>query len=269
MRNLLYLLLAGMLFFGCTGPAGPADGAPEGGEPGAAEPPEGEAPDGGEAPEYMPEGLIEPSDLTYMGAFRLPEESGSSNWMWSGYGATYYPDGDPNGPDDGYPGSLFAVGHDQHQMVSEISIPAPRIADSTKDLNTAETLQPFADITGNMFGYLEIPRQGLEYLPPQGEQETGKLHFAWGQHLENENTPTHGWAELDISDPQPIGRWHLDGHSAYTTNDYMFSIPENWAAANTPGLLLATGRFRDGRWSGLGPALYAYGPWNDGNPPAP
>ncbi|UCD28722.1 MAG: hypothetical protein JSV03_16870, partial [Planctomycetota bacterium] len=31
---------------------------------------------------------------------------------------------------------------------------------------------------------------------------------------------------------------------------------------------LATGRFRDGGWSGKGPTLYAYGPWLDGNPPA-
>ena len=32
--------------------------------------------------------------------------------------------------------------------------------------------------------------------------------------------------------------------------------------------MLATGRFRDGGWSGMGPALFAYRPWNDdGTPP--
>jgi len=30
---------------------------------------------------------------------------------------------------------------------------------------------------------------------------------------------------------------------------------------------LATGRFRDGGWSGQGPAIFAIGPWNQGNPP--
>jgi hypothetical protein len=31
--------------------------------------------------------------------------------------------------------------------------------------------------------------------------------------------------------------------------------------------LLGTGRYRDGGWSGQGPALFAIGPWNQGNPP--
>jgi len=52
------------------------------------------------------------------------------------------------------------------------------------------------------------------------------------------------------------------------TADYMFAIPELWATENTPGMLLATGRFREGEWSGRGPTLFAYGPWNAGNPPA-
>jgi hypothetical protein len=32
-------------------------------------------------------------------------------------------------------------------------------------------------------------------------------------------------------------------------------------------MLLATGRFRDGGQGGQGPSLFAFGPWNDGNPP--
>ncbi len=103
--------------------------------------------------------LIQPEDLTYLGAFRLPGESGGSSWEYSGYAMTYYPNGDPAGPEDGFPGSLFAVGHDQQQFVSEISIPEPIIssAKNPADLNTAVTLQPFADIRGGLFDYLEIP----------------------------------------------------------------------------------------------------------------
>jgi hypothetical protein len=48
----------------------------------------------------------------------------------------------------------------------------------------------------------------------------------------------------------------------------MCTIPEEWADANSPGQSLATGRFRDGLWSGRGPALLAYGLGNDGDPPA-
>ena len=57
--------------------------------------------------------LIQPNDLVYMGAFRLPDwPDGEIGWAWSGAAMAYYPDGDPNGPADGYPGSIFGTGHD-------------------------------------------------------------------------------------------------------------------------------------------------------------
>jgi len=114
--------------------------------------------------------LIRPQELDYLGAFRLPEGFGEASWQWGGTAAAYYPEGDPEGPDDGYPGSIFATGHEWEQQVSEISIPVPVISESkdVNDLNTAATLQDFRDIKGDLFGYLEIPRVGLEYLPKQG-----------------------------------------------------------------------------------------------------
>ena len=214
--------------------------------------------------------LIFPKDLVYMGAFRLPGCSNGSNWEYSGYAMAYYPNGDPNGPADGYPGSIFAIGHDHQQFVSEIDIPRPVISrtKNLSELNTARTLQGFRDIKGNMFGELEIPRAGLAYLPPQGSQKTGKLYFAWGQHFQ-EFEASHGWCELDLSNPKPAGPWHFDGFTNYATNDYLFDIPKEWADKYTGGQLLASGRFRDGNWGGQGPALFACAPWKDGNPPAP
>lgn len=222
-------------------------------------------------PESLTQQLIAPEDLIYLGAFRLPEGSNGSNWEYSGYALTYYPDGDPNGDQDGFPGSLFGIGHDHHQMVSEINIPIPVIS-ANKDpneLNTATTLQEFQDIRNDLFGYLELPRAGLAYLPPQGDQTTGKLYFCWGQHFQFEREASHGWSELDLSAPHTAGLWHLSDYTNYVGNDYLFPIPENWAQVNTPGLLLATGRFRDGAWGGLGPALLAIGPWTEGDPPPP
>ena len=219
----------------------------------------------------VPAALLQPDDLTYRGAFRLPEEPADFGWGYSGYAMTYYPAGDPDGPQDGFPGSLFILGHDQRQEVGEVSIPAPVIssAKSTTELPTAATLQELEDITGGMFGELEIPRAGLAYLPAQREQESGKLHFCWGQHFQFENQPSHGWSDLDLAAPSPQGPWAIDGYTNYVTNDYLFEIPESWASAFAPGLRLATGRFRDGSWGGLGPALFAIGPWNEGSPPLP
>jgi hypothetical protein len=209
------------------------------------------------------------SDFEYKGVFRLPDTSGGSSWEYAGYAMTYYPGGDPSGPSDGYPGSLYALGHDHHQLISEISIPVPIISASknTSELNTATTLQVFSDITNDLFGDLEIPRAGIAYLPAQGDQTSGKLHFCWGQHFQNFE-PSHGWCELDLLNPETAGPWHFGPYTNYVTNDFLFDIPQAWASLNTPGQMLVSGRFRDGHWGGLGPALFAYGPWNDGTPPA-
>jgi len=216
---------------------------------------------------------LRPEDLAYLGAFRLPSDAPDEiGWAWSGNALAYYPDGDPDGEDDGCPGSLFGTGHNWNTYVSEISIPAPvdSAGKNLEDLNTASTLQPFADIRGGLFGPLEIPRVGLAYLPSQGEQTAGKLYFAWAQHMgEGDTNPSHGWSELDLSNPQTAGAWRIGEYWNYVTTDYIFTIPQDWADASTPGMYLATGRFRDGGQGGQGPSILAYGPWNQGNPPAP
>ena len=222
----------------------------------------------------VPAGLIQPADLVYQGALRLPDGPSEIGWEWSGAAMAYYPGGDPSGPADGYPGSLFGTGHNWNQYVSEISIPVPVNSPSknVNELNTATTLQNFHNIRGSLFDHLdfELPRAGLEYLPKQGNQTTGKLHFCWGQHMQQyEVSPSHGWCELDLSNPQSAGAWYIDGQMNMVTNDYLFAIPQAWADANTPGMYLATGRFQDGGQGARGPSLFAYGPWNEGNPPVP
>ena len=215
---------------------------------------------------------IQPGDLTYLGAFRLPDGVPGSEvrtWAWGGFAMTYYPNGDPGGPNDGYPGSIFGTGHAWEYQVSEITIPVP-VNSASKNLNalnTASTLQTFRDILN--VSSREMPRGGLEYLPRQGSQSSDKLYFCYGQHLEDESLDmTHGWCELNLSNPQIKRGWYLNtSYFEYNTNDYLFEIPADWAAAHTNGKILATGRFRDGGWSGQGPALYAISPWTQGNPP--
>jgi len=210
---------------------------------------------------------IQPEDLIYQGAFRLPVNTTASSWDYSGYAMAFYPSGDVGGGGDGYSGSLFAVGHDHHQMVSEITIPLPIISinKNTSELNTATTLQAFQDITGGLFGELEIPRAGLAYLAAQGSQQTDKLHFAWGQHFQGGDS-SHGWSELTLNNPQTKGAWLFGAYANYTTNDYLFEVPSAWSDIYTPGQRLASGRYRDGDWSGHGPALFIYQPWKTDSP---
>ncbi|HEB65181.1 MAG TPA: hypothetical protein ENJ02_06550, partial [Chloroflexi bacterium] len=49
------------------------------------------------APPPPPGERIQPEDIVYLGAFRLPEASGGSSWEYSGQGLTYDPQGDPAG----------------------------------------------------------------------------------------------------------------------------------------------------------------------------
>lgn len=212
--------------------------------------------------------VILPENLVYQGAFRLPDEAGGSSWDYSGTALAFYPGGDPNGSEDGFPGSLFAAGSDITFEVAEINIPQPVNSRNLDDLPTAGVLQPLQDISSGTIdpGAYELPRLGLEYLSAQGDQTSGKLYFSVGHHFQ-EFELSHGWREVDLTDANVAGLWGFDGYCNYTSNDYIFEIPKEWADLYTPGQYLATGRAREGPWSGNGPALFAYGPWNDGNPP--
>ena len=254
-RRLLPSLLLPLLFLfsGCSGSSGAQDQSGEGG--------------GGE----IAAGLIDPqNDLAYLGAFRLPEGAGAEeSWDWAGGGMTYY----PGGATDGLPGSLFAVGNGVADLISEISIPTPVNSRDLEDLNTAAIRQAFADVRGGMFQSLidsGVPEVAIQYLdhPTIGR----KIHMAWGANLQDEggdaDVASHGWFDIDLGDPDPQGAWRIGSQSLYSVNDYMFEIPAAWADEHVGGRYLATGRFKDGGMGGKGPALFAYGPWLGGNPPA-
>ena len=226
-----------------------------------------------------PTARLAPADFRYLGAFRLP--AGGERPLTFEYGGnamTFRPGGDPAGPADGFPGSLFVTGHDRMpygelpdgSRVAEVSIPAPVLSRDLSTLPEAGLLQPLTDVTGGLFaGIDEIPRLGLQYLD---RPETGpRVHLAWGEHLPPPpDRPTHAWFEPTLSAPRPKGAWFLEGLSPYASNGYMLEIPQSWANAHAQGRVLGTGRYRDGGLAGMGPGLYACRPWLDaaGTPPA-
>lgn len=215
--------------------------------------------------------LLYPDDLQYRGAFRLPEDTIRSTWGFGGHGMSFYPDGDP-GNEDAYPGSLFGVGNLLDGMVSELAIPEPLISPSKNigDLPVANTLQPFADISGGRHdGTLEgLILRDVQYYPAQGRQRQDKLHWVLYEYYFPSDELGFGWSGLDLSHPRPRGAWRLGKHSTAATNGYLFTIPRAWADDQTPNQYLAAGRSRIVNQGSWGPALFAYGPWIDGNPPA-
>ncbi len=222
---------------------------------------------------------LQPADLQYLGAFRLPPATAEppAIWEWSGQAMAFFPGGDPGGDTDGFPGSLFATGLDTTNLVAEISIPAPVIASDPASLPRALELQPFADVRGGLFdGLQEIPRVGIEYLPAHAGQSEGLLYLAWGQHFQDEPgvtlIPSHAWCRTDLANPDTRGAWWVGTQAEnaagliYGVDDYLFAIPPAWASQYTGGGALATGRYRDGGWSGMGPNILAIAPWLEGSP---
>lgn len=212
-------------------------------------------------------GLIQTADLVYLGAFRLPGEEGVEGTFSYGANAmTYYPTND----------SLFITGHDRTDafptgsQVAEVDTPDPVNSKDVNALPTAEFIQNFADATGSFFNtYNELPRVGLAYI--HTDEVGDKIYMSFGQHFhesEEDAVPTHSWFDINLSSPNPQGAWYVGNRSLYSTDAYMFEIYHTWADTNASGRYLATGRSRDGGWSGHGPALYAIAPWLEGNPPA-
>lgn len=218
-------------------------------------------------------GLLQPGDFTYLGAFALPTGSlRPETFEYGGEAMTFLCSGDTEGEPDGYPGSLLIAGHGRMPcgelpdgcMVAEVSIPVPVVSNTVSGLNRAEPLQPFSTVDNGIFSsYDEIPRMGMEYLTDVNG--SSMVHVCFGQHLEQGQGPTHGVFNPDLSNPDLRGGWHLANTPAYSANDYLFAIPLEWAEKYTGGRLLATGRFRDGGWSGMGPSLYAYFPTGESN----
>ncbi len=253
----------------------PEAAAPAGENPAAAQPTNASGPS---AEPVIPGELIRPEDLTYLGAFRLPDGGERPlTFEYGGSAMTFRPGPDPE--NDGFPGTLFITGHDRlaygeltdGSQVAEVSIPAPLESRDVASLNTAAFVQEFHDVAAGHFkGLDEIPRIGLAFLD---HPATGPLlHLAWGQHMPPEGNPaTHAWISEDLGTPDFQGEWFIADRDFNSINGYLFEIPLEWASTHMGGMPLATGRFRDGGWSGMGPALYAYRPWVDenGSPAAP
>jgi hypothetical protein len=223
----------------------------------------------------MPSQLVQPSDMVYVGAFRLPGgDTPPQTFAYGGNAMTFNPDGDPTN-NDAYPGSLFVMGHDRMpygdlpdgSQVAEVSIPVPGSAPNPADLPQAGFIQDFHDVTAGFFTQLEeIPKTGMQYL---NHPATGpKIHLCWGQHLQLPDVASHAWFNASLDRPNLQGVWFVSDHNLYSVNGYMFDIPADWADAHVEGRYLATGRFRDGGQGGMGPVLIAYRPWlADGSAP--
>ena len=219
--------------------------------------------------------LLNPSNLVYRGAFAFPP---GEEWTYSGHALTYYPGGDPAGPADGYPGSLYVAGHVENDRVGEIDIPPSVITDRFDRLPQASVLRPLADITGGLKescayaeGCVYRDVDGLSYLP-NVDKIAWNLRDWYG--VAGYDQDSLGWSELDMSGGW--GVWHIgkrpsveeEFHNQKTCN-YLLKAPLGFAKEELGGKWLIAGNHNEAGANGgsQGPTLYALAPWEEGDPP--
>ncbi len=214
--------------------------------------------------------LVQSGDLTYLGAFRLPDGGDRPfTFAYGGNAMTFNPDGHITNS-DALSGSLFVMGHNRlpygempdGNRIAELSIPVPVSSTNLEDLPYAAFLQDFHDVAAGYFHELdEVPKVGIQYL---NHPDTGpKIHITWGRHLQQleDYIPSQAWVNADLDTPDLQGLWFIGDQNPNGVNGYLLDIPAAWADANAQGRYLGTGRYHPGGLGGMGPALFAYRPW--------
>src|SRR5262249_26642263 len=105
--------------------------------PAAAPSPAAAGPSGGQPAAPSDARLLQPDNLVYLGAFRVPDASSddSAGFSFGGGPIAYNPNNN----------SLFIGSIDN--LIAEVSIPTPVVSDNPADMPFAALLQPLADPT--------------------------------------------------------------------------------------------------------------------------
>ena len=185
---------------------------------------------------------LQPSDLSYLGAFRVPQGAmGSSSGNGLAYGGGVIAYNPANN-------SLFIVGHDSEQLVGEISIPANPVNTATlSSMPTAAVLQNLSDITEGRRTYINGPTGtaqtanavkiggllvngnnliGSVYSYYDGNKEATLSHFKSGTKL----ATTGDFQGMFAVSPSIVPG---GGNTAGFVSGYMTSVPDNSGTGGT------------------------------------
>ena len=203
-------------------------------------------------------GLLHQSDLTYLGAFKLPSGTfGDSTFAYGGTALTY------NAANN----SLFMVGHDWDQAVAEVSIPALSTG-SIAGLNTANVLQPFVKIEPRIPNFTLEGNVKIGGLLVDNNQLIGSLYEyydAFGDAVDSHFT----LSSLNLSTANVSGLYQVGNLGGGYVGGYMATVPPEWqAAVGSPYLTGQAAINVIGRTS-AGPAVFGFDPTQLGPMPGP
>ncbi len=233
---------------------------------------------------------LQPSDLVYQGAFRLPE-----SFNWGARGLSYYPAG------EGGAGSLLVTGFEGLLNASEnpcegpsgcqayygeVTIPAPVTEANWENLPVANFIRFMTPFDGGLIQSLNtnyVFVSGIQYVPWQGNQESDKIYGslnAWYPEGDfgDDTFPTVWFSGFDGSGARGlffVGPSTAPYHGR-KMGDYLFSVPQWYADLYLRGRTLVTGRARGTpvgdhpenttEGGSQGPTLFAFKPWQTDTP---
>ncbi len=174
--------------------------------------------------------LLQPEDLVYTGAFRVPHGSfgdpKGERFNYPDSGLTYNPANN----------SLFINGHVYEQLTAEIGIPEIINSVDISDLKTAAVLQNLADITEGHLG--NILDKGAPTRSPQMGGilvYRNKLVGTSYEYYDANNLTrlSHFTSSLDLSRIGDFRGMYLVGDPSLTgfVSGYLASIPAEWQAS--------------------------------------
>lgn len=206
---------------------------------------------------------LQPGDLTYQGAFRLP-----SDFDWGARGMALYTQGGTN--------YLLVTGPDPDKAYfGRVTIPSPAKANSWNSLGQeANLVSGLTDFGASIVNSVDTETalvSGIEYVSQQGSQTSGKLYGSidnW-YGVNEESHPTIWFSNINGSNPQ--GPFQLGSASDYDyhgnkSGDYLFTVPDWYANQYLGGRTLMTGKSRGAFHGSQGPSLIAFDPATLDNP---
>lgn len=200
----------------------------------------------------FPNRRILANDVKYLGAFRLPNTGTrlKSRFPYGGDVMAFNPRGNSG------KGSLYINGHDHHQLVAEVSIATPRKTKSLKELEIAELVQPFDDITGGMINSYKGHKMKLGGLCISHEQIYWDIYLWY--NVKGVNLPSHGISSLNLSRPKSAGMWKIGNIHMQKTAGYMCEIPEVWESRFGCQLITGASCLAGRAISSEGPAAFGF-----------
>lgn len=197
--------------------------------------------------------LVRAEHLVYRGAFVLPAD-GDDGYAYGGTSIGYNADNN----------SLFVRGHDWYQLVGEVSVPEPVIADDVRSLNTAAVLQTLTDVTEGNLG-----RVGDGGSPISGCKVGGLLVHdgrligtSWAYYDAGGSARrSHFTSGLDLDAAGDFsGMYTVGAYNPGFVAGYLARVPEDWREALGGPVLTGLGGIPIISRSSYGPAASVFDP---------